>query len=170
LEAEWTAGNSTGHAVARVKRLRTAILPDMIKGEISESEKARRWRQLEDADIAQQLYHYPPGYLGDGAPSSRMIETVERFEEDLSGKIRVHGPIEAFLTVGDAIEVNIGREGRGESDPLMTAIEGQWKTMLSGPDEKIWVAGDTVNVRKLAAAAETPIADLSVKESPRGPS
>ena len=33
-----------GHVVARVKRLRAAILPDMIKGELDEAEKARRWR------------------------------------------------------------------------------------------------------------------------------
>jgi 1-acyl-sn-glycerol-3-phosphate acyltransferase len=85
LEAEWTNGNGDGHVVARVKRLRSAILPDMIKGELTEAEKARRWRLLEDADLAQQLYHYPPNYVCDGCPKGRLIETVERFEEDLTG-------------------------------------------------------------------------------------
>jgi 1-acyl-sn-glycerol-3-phosphate acyltransferase len=164
LEAEWTGGNGAGHAVARVKRLRTAILPDIIKGEISEQEKARRWRQLEDAAFAQQLYHYPPGYLGDGSLAERMIETVERFEEDLTGKIRVHGPIEAVITVGDPIEVSTGREARGESDPLMTAIEDQWKSMLGAPGRKIWVAGDTVNAQKIAAAAKPDLVDRSATE------
>ena len=124
MEAEWTNGNRDGHPVARVKRLRAAILPDMIKGDLDEAEKARRWRLLEDADLAQQLYHYPPNYVGDGASKARMIETVERFEEDLTGKVTVHGPVEATVTVGDAIEVSTGREARGESDPLMAAIEG----------------------------------------------
>ena len=125
MEAEWTNGNSSGHPVARVKRLRTAILPDMIKGELSEDEKARRWRQLEDADLAQQLYHYPPGYVSESTPPGRLIETVERFEEDLTGKVTVHGPVAARLTVGDAIEVSTSREARGEADPLMAAIEAQ---------------------------------------------
>lgn len=135
METEWTKGNADGHPVARVKRLRTAILPDMIKGDLSEEEKARRWRQLEDAEVAQQLYHYPPDYLTASSPPSRVIETIERFEEDLTGKVTVHGPVNATLTVGDAIEVNAGREARGESDPLMTAIEGQLRTMLGIPPE-----------------------------------
>lgn len=130
LEAEWVNGNSEGHPVARVKRLRAAILPDMIKGELDEAEKARRWRLLEDADLAQQLYHYPPHYVTrDGRPG-RMIETVERFEEDLTGKLTVHGPVDAKILVGDAIEVSTARESRGEADPLMTAIESQLRTML----------------------------------------
>jgi hypothetical protein len=133
LETEWTNGNSEGHPVARVKRLRSAILPDMIKGDLDESEKARRWRQLEDADLAQQLYHYPPNYVVEGASKSRIIETVERFEEDLTGKVTVHGPVDATVTVGDAIEVSTGREARGEADPLMTAIDAQIRTMLGIP-------------------------------------
>ena len=69
------------------------------------------------------------------ASKGRIIETVERFEEDLTGKVTVHGPVEAKVTVGDAIEVGTGREARGESDPLMTAIEGQLRTMLGIPAE-----------------------------------
>ncbi|MGC3969251.1 MAG: hypothetical protein QM775_18395 [Pirellulales bacterium] len=130
METEWAAGNNSGHPVARVKRLRSAILPDMIKGDLAESEKARRWRQLEDADLAQMLYHYPPGYLSENAPPGRIIETVERFEEDLTGKVRVHGPVEATITVGDAVEVATGREARGETDPIMQAIEDQLRAML----------------------------------------
>lgn len=129
MEAEWVNGHDDGHVVARVKRLRAAILPDMIKGDLDEAEKARRWRLLEDADLAQQLYHYPPDYIANGSPG-RIIETVERFEEDLTGKVTVHGPVEATVTVGDAIEVNTAREARGESDPLMAAIETQLRAML----------------------------------------
>src|SRR4051812_944217 len=129
LEAEWTNGNDEGHVVARVKRLRSAILPDMVKGDLDETEKARRWRLLEDADVAQQLYHYPPNYVGDTGSKARMIETIERFEEDLTGKVSVHGPVEAKVIVGDAIEVPTGREARGEHDPLMTAIETQLRAM-----------------------------------------
>lgn len=130
MEAEWTNGNGEGHVVARVKRLRSAILPDMIKGDLDETEKARRWRLLEDADLAQQLYHYPPDYVTDGASKGRIIETVERFEEDLTGKVTVHGPVDVAVKVGDAIEVSTAREARGQSDPLMTAIETEMRGLL----------------------------------------
>lgn len=130
MEAEWVNGSDDGHPVARVKRLRSAILPDMIKGDIDETEKARRWRLLEDATLAQQLYHYPPDYVTEGCPKGRIVETVERFEEDLTGKVTVHGPVEATVAVGDAIEVSTGREARGEADPLMLAIEVQMRSML----------------------------------------
>ena len=130
LEAEWVNGNRDGHPVIRVKRLRTAILPDMIKGDLDDAEKARRWHQLEDAELAQQMYHYPPQYVSAEAPAGRILETIERFEEDLTGKVTVHGPVEATLTVGDAIAVAAGREARGESDPVMTAIEQQLRAML----------------------------------------
>ena len=130
LEAEWVNGNDEGHVVARVKRLRAAILPDMIKGDLDEAEKARRWRLLEDADLAQQLYHYPPDYVTEGASKGRIIETIERFEEDLTGKVSVYGPVEAKVMVGDAIEVSSEREARGAADPLMSAIESQLRIML----------------------------------------
>lgn len=130
MEAEWTNGNADGHVVARVKRLRSAILPDMIKGDLDEAEKARRWRLLGDADLAQQLYHYPPNYVTEDASKGRIIETVERFEEDLTGKVSVHGPVQAKVMVGDAIEVGTGREARGEADPVMGGIENQLRAML----------------------------------------
>ncbi len=135
MESEWTNANADGHVVARVKRLRSAILPDLIKGDLDEAEIARRWRLLEDATLAQQLYHYPPDYVTDHAPKARLIETIERFEEDLTGEVTVHGPVEAKITVGDAIEVSTGREARGEADPLMTAIDAQLRTMLGLPAE-----------------------------------
>lgn len=131
MEAEWANANGDGHPVARVKRLRSAILPDMIKGDLPEPEKARRWRLLEDATLAQQLYHYPPDYVTDGCPRSRALETVERFQEDLTGKVTLHGPVNATITVGDPIEVPTARESRTESDPLMTSIESQLRTMLN---------------------------------------
>lgn len=130
LEKEWTNGNAEGHVVARVKRLRSSILPDMIKGDLPEVEKARRWRQLEDADLAQQLYHYPPNYVTENCSPGRIIETIERFEEDLTGKVSVHGPVKAKIMVGDAIEVSTGREARGEADPLMTSIDASLRNML----------------------------------------
>jgi 1-acyl-sn-glycerol-3-phosphate acyltransferase len=130
LEDEWTNARHDDTVQARVKRLRTAILPDMTKNEIDEPERARRWRQLADVYLAQQLFHYPPGYARSNPTPERLLETVERFEEDLTDRIRVHGSMHASITVGEAIEVTTTREERGSHDPLMHQIEGQLKAML----------------------------------------
>lgn len=131
MENEWTGSNHDGNVNARVKRLRTAILPDMIKGSIDETERKRRWRQLADVYLANQLAHYPPDYIRSNPTPARMLETVERFEEDLTDKVRVHGPMSATVTIGEAIEVNPQREGRGGDDPLLKQIQGQLQTMLT---------------------------------------
>ena len=130
IEAEWANGKSDGHPVARVKRLRTALLPDLISGDLDRAQQDRLWRLLDDSELAQQLNHYPPDYVTEGCAKGRIIETVERFEEDLTGKVTVHGPVEANVTVGDAIEVSTSRLARGQADPLMSAIEDQMKSML----------------------------------------
>jgi 1-acyl-sn-glycerol-3-phosphate acyltransferase len=132
LEDEWLDGRHEGHIVARVKAIRTAILPDMVKGDISEEERTRRWKQLADVYLAQQLAFYPPDYIASNPTPERLLETVERFEEDLTDKSRVHRPIRAIIRVGQPIEVSPQREreSRGEGDPLMQKIEDQLKCML----------------------------------------
>ena len=105
-------------------------MPDVISGDLDRAPQDRLWRLLDDSELAQQLNHYPPDYVTEGCAKGRIIETVERFEEDLTGKVTVHGPVEANVTVGDAIEVSTSRLARGQADPLMSAIEDQMKSML----------------------------------------
>ncbi|HEX3356879.1 MAG TPA: 1-acyl-sn-glycerol-3-phosphate acyltransferase [Tepidisphaeraceae bacterium] len=131
LEEEWLKEcHPDDAAPARVKRLRSAILPDMAKGEIDEAERQRRWKQLADLYLAQQLFHYPPDYARSNPTPERLLETVERFDEDLTDQVRKLGPLHATITLGEAIEVATAREARGSSDPLMDQIEQQLKTML----------------------------------------
>jgi hypothetical protein len=59
-----------------------------------------------------------------------LLETVERFEEDLTDRVRVHGQMSATVNVGEAIEVSPQREARGSSDPLLAKIEEQLRQML----------------------------------------
>src|SRR5207247_2715646 len=65
LEREWNGGRREPNTMARVKRLRTAILPDMVHGELTEEESTRRWRQLADLYLAQQLPRYAGDFLLD---------------------------------------------------------------------------------------------------------
>ena len=115
----------------RVKNLRKAILPDLIAGELDEKERARRWKQLYDLEVAQQIYHFPPDYLGANPTSERMIETVERYEEALgNGSPEVRGPFHLKFQIGDAIPVNPVRDKRAPSDPLMDQLRASLTSML----------------------------------------
>lgn len=131
LEAEWKIKDTSGQAIARVKRLRMAILADMIDGDISAEERARRWRDLAACYYAQQMSHYPRDYIvhGQNLPE-RVVETVERFEEDFTDKLSVHEPFHAVIDVGEAIEVGTHRERGVDVDPVVAAARGQVQSMI----------------------------------------
>ncbi len=131
LEAEWLKGRREKEIVQRVKLLRIAMVPDMAAGTLAESELQRRWRQLADIYLAQQLALYPPDYLSAQPTPERLLETVERFEEDLTDTARLHTSIRAVVDVGEAIEVSPERMRSPDGDPLMTSIREQLETMLA---------------------------------------
>jgi hypothetical protein len=118
--------------LARIKALRAAILPDMVAEKVDEAERTRRWQHLADVYLAQQLANYPPKYFSPAPTAERILETVERFEEDLTDTARVHRPIHAAVEVGEAIEVPPGRERGSESDSVMTRVRDQIESMLEG--------------------------------------
>lgn len=131
LELEWLNGRREPHTAARVKRLRQAILPDMSAGKVTDPERERRWLQLADLYLAQQLANYPPDYIRSRPLAERFLETVERFEEDLTDEARIHRPLSAAVQVGEAIEVDPARDRGAGGDPLMAQIEEQLKEMLA---------------------------------------
>ncbi len=129
LEAEWLGEPQEGPVVPRVKNLRMKMLPDMVKGLVGAEERERRWRQLADIYLAQQVASYPTNYLT--LPTvDRLLETVERYEEDLTDQARVHGRLKVIIQVGEAIEVSPERDRKAEVDPLMTLIAQQLQGML----------------------------------------
>lgn len=131
LEAEWLSGRRDKEVIQRVKLLRIAIVPEMAAGALAEAELQRRWRQLADIYLAQQLSCYPVGYWGENPTPERLLETVERFEEDLTDVARVHAPMRAVVEVGEAIDVPPERVRGAEGDPLMAAIREQLEQMLA---------------------------------------
>jgi hypothetical protein len=130
LEKEWLKGRRAETTVERVKLLRIAILPDIVAGELPEAERARRWRQLANVYLAQQLHNYPPNYFSPAPTPERLLETVERFEEDLTDNVRVYAPLRAVVSIGAAIEVSPVREKSADGDPLVAEIRRQLETML----------------------------------------
>jgi hypothetical protein len=135
LETEWLNNHREDTTVARVKRLRTAILPDLVKGDLVEEERQRRWGQLADVYLAQQLSHYPPDYIRSNPTPERLLETVQGFEEDMTDVSPIHGPLTATVTVGPAIAVS------ASSDDLMSQVEQQLKELLGisqGEPADVW--------------------------------
>jgi len=130
VEDEWLKGKREREVTARVKTLRTAILPDLVSGAIDAQERARRWRQLADIYLAQQVSLYSPDYFGDPPTPEQMLETVERFEEDLTDEARVHRPMHAVVEVGEAIDVGPGRERGAAFDPLMVKLRSELEALL----------------------------------------
>lgn len=131
LEEEWlNSADAAGDVVSRVKVLRSAILPEMVSGEISEEERARRWKQLADLYLAQQVFFYPPDYFSSPPTKEQLLETVERFEEDLIDTVRIHRPLHASVEIGDPIDVSPVRERGLESDPVMTTLRKELERML----------------------------------------
>ena len=133
LENEWLSNgycDRSENVVARVKKLRMAILPEMTNKKIDKKEEERRWKQLADTYLAQQLSLYPPGYSGETPSPEELIETVERLEEDLTDKATIHSPMRAILKIGKAIEVNPEREKALKHDPLMEEIQKSITAML----------------------------------------
>jgi len=131
LENEWVKGRREKEIVGRVKSLRTAMLPEMVNGALGEAEVQRRWRQLADVYLAQQLAFYPPGYLDANPTPERLLETVERFEEDLTDVARAHPPMRALIDIGEAIEVPPERARGADGDPMMNAVREQLEAMLA---------------------------------------
>lgn len=140
LEAEWVGGSSDGNVVARVKRLRTAIMPDLITNEISEDERERRWLQLADLYLAQQLSCYPDDYVRSHPVAERLLETVERFDEDLTDVARIHRPMTALVQIGQPLTVDPQRPPKGATDPLMNDLRTQLTSMLASLGDEVAAA------------------------------
>ena len=96
-------------------------------------ERERRWRDLAACYYAQQLSHYPRDYiLREKNLPERVVETVERFEEDFTDHMR------------DARAVSRGNPGRRGNpcrhaarcanelgDPVMAEVRRQLQTMIN---------------------------------------
>jgi len=132
LEEEWGITEIESGTVARVKRVRSAILPDMIHNRVDEAERLRRWRQLSACYYAQAMSCYPRDYIQPGVtPQEHLLETVERFEEDLTDQLRQHRPFDVVVEVGNPIEVTPKRHTKGTTDPVMEGIASQLNGMLA---------------------------------------
>jgi hypothetical protein len=131
LETEWFGAPQIGGVVPRVKALRTKITPEMVLGSLSADEKARRYQQLEDIYLAQQVSCYPNDYLAEQPSVDRLLEIVERYIEDLTDVPHVLARLHVICEVGEPIEVPLGREKGLQTDPLQDELRNRLQKMLN---------------------------------------
>ncbi|HEY4233169.1 MAG TPA: 1-acyl-sn-glycerol-3-phosphate acyltransferase [Lacipirellulaceae bacterium] len=132
LETDWQIKDATGGVIARVKRIRTAILTEMMATQLSIEERDRRWRDLAASYYVQQISNYPRDYiLREKNLPERVIETVERLEEDFVDEARKYEPFHAVVEVGEAIPVGTQRDREATGDPIMDEVRRQLQSMIS---------------------------------------
>ena len=135
LEKKWLGiepGNTCDivGVVARVKNVRTKILPHMIENNLSKAESDQCWRELADTYLAQQISCYPNNYLDEFPTVDRIRETVERLEEDVTDVASLHTPLHAIIHIDEPIEIAGKRERGAARDPLMTELENRIQAIL----------------------------------------
>ena len=91
----------------------------------------RYWQQLGEIYLAQQLALYPPNYVASNPTPEHLLETLERFEEDLTDVATIHRPMRVVIQIGEAIVVKPERSKHGIDDPLMIQLDHQLRAMIS---------------------------------------
>ncbi len=130
LEQEWLGKTVVDTIIPRIKSLRMRIVPELTTGELDDRERERRWTQLSRIYLSQQIASYPPDYIVSPTTDTRILETVERLEEDITDRAGVHGPLEVIIEIDEAIEVPTDRAPRGEEDPIMKRLRDRMQSML----------------------------------------
>ncbi len=130
LEVKWLGSTQHGRLIPRIKQLRMKIVPNLTKAPLTPGEREALWCDLTAIYLAQQVASYPPGYLDQPTTVTRVLETVERFEEDITDRARVHPGLHAVIEIGSAIVVPADKAPREQEDPLMSQLRTDLQAML----------------------------------------
>ena len=117
------------------------IVPELTKGTLSPEETAIRRQDLYDLNFVQQLCYYPVDYLSGKTGKvtrERVIETLERLEEDLTDKITMPRRFKLVIEVLDAVDVPAEKLPRGaKSDPVMDEVRARLEANLAQSAESM---------------------------------
>ncbi len=131
LEQEWLASPQPDADVStRTKMLIQQIFPELAKGEVSKAERERRWGQLERIDIVQQLCRHPERYIQQLPSRERILETIENFEELLTGQVSRAVRLKAVIDVQAGIEIPAQKHRDPTADPCLIAIRQSMEESL----------------------------------------
>lgn len=129
VEACWLGSAQRGELIPRIKQLRMKLVPQLLAPGSSPSQLSQIWSELEKLYVAQQVGSYPTGYL-DELTDMRLLETIERIEEDITDRTTVHRPLHAILQVDEAIEIAPEKPARDAPDPVMATLQNRIETLL----------------------------------------
>ena len=144
LIEELLKGNETKHlkkspsaetVPLRVKALRRHLL-EIWTDEKADPEALRQARDaLDDVQLVLQLYSDPGDYVSEKPTLERMAETIEKFEEDLTGFARPKGKRQARVRFGEPIDLKeaatAGRPRTVAAD-VTDRLEVQIKSLMAG--------------------------------------
>ena len=130
LERKWLGAEQDERLIPRIKQLRIKIVPNLTSSATTAAQRDELWRDLSAIYLAQQVASYPPTYLREPTTVTRVLETVERLEEDLTDRTRVHRGLHAVIQIGEPILVSTDKPPRDQEDPIMQQLRTQLQTML----------------------------------------
>lgn len=130
VEAKWLGSTQSGSMLPRIKQLRMKLVPRLLKPVANAHAPSEIWADLEKLYTAQQIGSYPEGYL-DQLTDMRLLETVERIEEDITDRATRHRSLHAILQVGEALVVDPEKPAKDEPDPLMRNLQERLEAMLA---------------------------------------
>jgi len=128
IEAQWKRPSEGSSVYERVKVLRTVLLRDLVEGNLDSETHKQRWRQLCDCMLVLRLRSFPADYLRENPCVERLLETVERFENDIDNTIPKR-PYRVVIEVGDALPVSPQRYRKGPG--IVKKIEASLNEILS---------------------------------------
>tara|TARA_B100000959_G_scaffold277558_1_gene334375 strand:+ start:241 stop:1548 length:1308 start_codon:yes stop_codon:yes gene_type:complete len=127
IETQWDRPGKGFNAYERVKTLRTLLLRELVEGNLTATTHEQCWRQLRDCMLALRLRSFPVDYLKECPCVERLLETVERFENDIDNTIPKR-PYRVVIEIGDALPVSPKRDRK--SPGIMKNIESSLTEML----------------------------------------
>lgn len=130
LELEWLGTVQSGNLIPRIKQLRSKMVPYLTAGTLSPDQRDKIWRQLASIYLAQQVGSYPSDYIARPTTVTRVLETVERLEEDLTDRSRVHRPLHVVIQIGQALAIGTDKAPKDQEDPVMVQLRVHLQDML----------------------------------------
>jgi hypothetical protein len=115
----------------RIRVIRSEVVKRYFGLQADPDEAARLKNDVVAANLALDLLSYPDCYLmPDQVTDTRMVETIQRMQENLIGKADNSVRLKVVIDFDEPITVPTDRAPRGETDPLMQQLDDRLSDML----------------------------------------
>ncbi|AMV34994.1 1-acyl-sn-glycerol-3-phosphate acyltransferase [Pirellula sp. SH-Sr6A] len=133
-EAKYSIAKKDTLPPERIKGVRQAIIQQRESQRTTATERARReWDEdMNKMFMATQLYSYPGTYLGDADSIERLVETVDKLEEDVLGCAypTVHGAKRVTVQFDTPIWLDKNSSKSSSASTLTAEMQHRVQTLL----------------------------------------